>query len=235
MPALLNSKHERFCQAVAKGLSVADAFASAGYSKTSAASNSKRLRENEGISSRIKELQTRISDAVVLAEIRKRSWRVQQLQSWADDMLALRAARKKLYGKPDSGERTVANAEEQAAALAEGFELVHAPKPAGDAGPAPEWPKTLMHPGWHIGGDTGMLVKDFRGKNAEQEIWKFDAALVEKFANVLKQAAIEEGQWTEKRDMQGSISINTLMEKINQGRKRVAEAKIARDKVVAIK
>jgi hypothetical protein len=45
-----------------------------------------------------------------------------------------------------------------------------------------------------------MLVKDYRGKNAEQEIWKFDAALVENFCNTLKQAAIEEGQWTERRD-----------------------------------
>lgn len=27
-------------------------------------------------------------------------------------------------------------------------------------------------------GATGMLVKDYRGKNAEQMIWKFDGALV---------------------------------------------------------
>jgi hypothetical protein len=44
-----------------------------------------------------------------------------------------------------------------------------------------------------------MLVKDYRGKNAEQEIWKFDASLVEQINEVLKQAAIEEGQWTRKR------------------------------------
>ena len=55
------------------------------------------------------------------------------------------------------------------------------------------------------GGATGMLVKDYRGKNAEQEIWKFDAALVAQICDVLKQAAIEEGQWTEKRDAKGSV------------------------------
>jgi hypothetical protein len=48
--------------------------------------------------------------------------------------------------------------------------------------------RTLCHSGYPNSGTTGMLVKDYRGKNAEQEIWKFDAALVEKFANVLKQA-----------------------------------------------
>jgi hypothetical protein len=30
----------------------------------------------------------------------------------------------------------------------------------------------------HPGGATGMLVKEYRGKNAQQEIWRFDAALV---------------------------------------------------------
>jgi len=47
-------------------------------------------------------------------------------------------------------------------------------------------------------GATGMLVKDYRGKNAEQMIWKFDGALVAQINDTLKQAAIEEGQWTGK-------------------------------------
>ena len=40
------------------------------------------------------------------------------------------------------------------------------------------------------GGSTGTLVRDFRGKNAEQEIWKFDGALVAEINDTLKQAAI---------------------------------------------
>jgi hypothetical protein len=39
-----------------------------------------------------------------------------------------------------------------------------------------------------------MLVKDYRGKNAEQDIWKFDASLVAQINDVLKQAAIEEAR-----------------------------------------
>jgi hypothetical protein len=79
----------------------------------------------------------------------------------------------------------------------------------------------------HPGGSTGMLVKDYRGKNAEQEIWKFDAALVAQIKDVLKQAAIEEGQWTEKRGLSGSVWIDVITARLNAGRDRVAAAKKA--------
>jgi hypothetical protein len=74
-----------------------------------------------------------------------------------------------------------------------------------------------------------MLVKDYRGNNTEQEIWKFDAALVAQICDVLNQTAIEEGQWTEKRDAKGSVGMSVMMERLNAGRKRVADAKAARD------
>jgi hypothetical protein len=41
----------------------------------------------------------------------------------------------------------------------------------------PEYPKTMVHPGFPIGGATGLLMKDYRGKDANREIWKFDSAL----------------------------------------------------------
>jgi len=44
--------------------------------------------------------------------------------------------------------------------------------------PKTGYPRTLYHPGFPIGGATGLLIKDYRGKNAEQEIWTFDQALV---------------------------------------------------------
>jgi hypothetical protein len=37
------------------------------------------------------------------------------------------------------------------------------------------------------------VVKDYRGKDANQEVWKFDSALDARLADDLKQAAIEEG------------------------------------------
>jgi len=85
----------------------------------------------------------------------------------------------------------------------------------------------MQHPGFPIGGETGMLVKDYRGKNAEQEIWKFDSALVDKFSALLKQAAIEEGQWNEKREVSGGVSMAELERRLNAGRDRVVAAKKA--------
>lgn len=42
--------------------------------------------------------------------------------------------------------------------------------------PPPEYPKTMVHPGYPNGGATGLLVKDYRGKKAEQVVWNFDGA-----------------------------------------------------------
>ena len=45
------------------------------------------------------------------------------------------------------------------------------------------------------GGETGMLVRDFKGKDANQVVYKFDASLVNELNKVEKQAAEELGQW----------------------------------------
>jgi hypothetical protein len=185
------------------------------------------LITNEYISSRITELKTIIADGVVKAEIRKRTWRVEQLQGLADDMLALRAARKILYGN-QMGEgrwRMVATAAEEKQAVQDGFQH-RAPEPelAADV-----WPKEMIHPGFPNGGATGMLVKDYRGKNAEQEIWKFDAALVSTINDTLKQAAIEEGQWTEKRSLSSAVGLSVIKARLNAGRDRIAAEKRAAD------
>ena len=49
-------------------------------------------------------------------------------------------------------------------------------------------------------GATRMMVKDYRGKSGERAIWKFDAPLVSQINDVLKQAALEEGQWGANQD-----------------------------------
>src|ERR1039457_734688 len=67
------------------------------------------------------------------------------------------------------------------------------------------------------GGDTGMLVKDYRGKNAEREIWKLDAALVRQINATMKQAAIEEGQRSEKREVKAA-SLAERTARLNRGR-----------------
>src|ERR1035441_6500199 len=46
------------------------------------------------------------------------------------------------------------------------------------------------------GGSTGLLVRDYKGKNADAPVYKFDAALVEQMNATCKQVAIEVGQWS---------------------------------------
>jgi len=41
-----------------------------------------------------------------------------------------------------------------------------------------------------------------------------------------EQAAIEEGQWTEKRDAKGSVGISEIMARLNAGRQRVADGSL---------
>lgn len=50
------------------------------------------------------------------------------------------------------------------------------------------------------GGTTGLLVKDYKGRNADQPIYKVDTGLLEELRAHEKQAAEELGQWTEKRE-----------------------------------
>ena len=40
-----------------------------------------------------------------------------------------------------------------------------------------------------------MMVKDYRGKNGEWVVWRFDAALNAQLLDLLKQAAFGEGEW----------------------------------------
>jgi hypothetical protein len=78
-----------------------------------------------------------------------------------------------------------------------------------------------------MAGATGLMMKDYRGKNSEKEIWKFDAALVSEMSEVLKQAAIEEGQWTEKREFSGAVPLAEAKARLNVTRDRLAAAKKA--------
>lgn len=51
------------------------------------------------------------------------------------------------------------------------------------------------------GGETGLLVRDYKGKDADRAVYSFDAALVREMRDHEKQAAIELGEWTEKSEV----------------------------------
>jgi len=66
---LANDKHERFCQAILRGETLAQAYVSAGYKPNE--KNAARLKKNEGVAARIAELQEKAADmaAVTAADI----------------------------------------------------------------------------------------------------------------------------------------------------------------------
>src|ERR1017187_5622963 len=51
------------------------------------------------------------------------------------------------------------------------------------------------------GGTTGLLVKDYKGKDADTLVYKVDTGLLAELRNHEKQAAEELGQWSEKRKL----------------------------------
>ena len=84
---------------------------------------------------------------------------------------------------------------------------------------------TALEYSYNAQGATGLVVRECRGKDCE-ETWKFDSALETAIRETLKQVAIEQGQWTEKRDTgSGAAELADLKARINRGRDRVAAAK----------
>lgn len=64
MPALKNTKHERFAQELAKGKSQSEAYAAAGYAPSEP--NASRLTRNDKVQARVAELQERSAERAVV-------------------------------------------------------------------------------------------------------------------------------------------------------------------------
>lgn len=77
MPALSNSQHELFAQAVVKGSNATEAYKSAGYKATGNAAEAaaSRLLRDVKVQARIAELQSRIADGIVLTK----QWVIEKL------------------------------------------------------------------------------------------------------------------------------------------------------------
>lgn len=58
----LNPKHEAFCQAVASGLSLTQAYIRAGYAEKGAGQNGERLMKNDEIAKRVDELRAKTEE-----------------------------------------------------------------------------------------------------------------------------------------------------------------------------
>lgn len=60
------------------------------------------------------------------------------------------------------------------------------------------------------GGQSGLLVRDYKGSQVLTDVYKFDAAMVKEYREAMKQAAIELGEWTEKRELTGTEGTSLL-------------------------
>ena len=227
---LSNSKHELFAQFVSSGLTAVESYVKAGYAPAGAWTNASRLIANDRISARIKELQTAVAERVVDLAVRKRNWRVAMLQNIVDRSLATIQARSVMYANQmgESQRKLAQDLRAEKAAIGLGFfEVDDIGNPVAE--PGKTYPKRMYHPGYPNGAAHGLLVKDYRGKDAKQEIWKFDGGSISKIIDALKQAAIEEGQWNEKRDFSATVGLALTTAKLHAGRERVAAAKRAAD------
>lgn len=96
MPALSNPKHERFAQALAKGMTQAEAYADAGYKPSEP--NASRLTSNDKVQKRVAELQERaaVRTEITVASITERLLAIATKAEKSGDAPMLQAARASL-------------------------------------------------------------------------------------------------------------------------------------------
>lgn len=96
MPALSNPKHERFAQALAKGMTQAEAYADAGYKPSEP--NASRLTSNDKVQARLAELQERaaVRTEITVASITERLLAIATKAEKSEEAPMLQAARASL-------------------------------------------------------------------------------------------------------------------------------------------
>lgn len=61
------------------------------------------------------------------------------------------------------------------------------------------------------GGPTGMVVRDYRGKDADRAVYQVDAGTSAELRATLKQLAQDMGQWTEKQEVHGDLTFAQIL------------------------
>lgn len=81
MPVLKDTRHERFAQALAKGMTADEAYVSAGYKRNRG--NAARLKASESIRARVAELTNKASEKASLSK----AWIIERLMQNVDQAL----------------------------------------------------------------------------------------------------------------------------------------------------
>jgi len=61
------------------------------------------------------------------------------------------------------------------------------------------------------GGESGLLVRDYKGKDADVPVYKVDAPSIQVGLNLYRQIAVEVGDWEEKQKVSGDVTIADTM------------------------
>lgn len=166
MGVLTKSKHERFAQLVARGETAGAAYISVYGEAKGAGQSASRLLKNAKVAARIAELRREISSELLAGSILARSARLKALEERHALLTQVVAERAKMYSRTSADGRLFHESEE-----------------------LPE--KFLTAPG----ASTGTLCLDWRGKNAEQAVWKVDTGLLSELRAIEQQIARERGEW----------------------------------------
>jgi hypothetical protein len=73
------------------------------------------------------------------------------------------------------------------------------------------------------GGNTGLLVRDYKGRNADVAVYKADTALMAEPRVTARQTAQELGQWVTKSEP-STLNLSEITKRLNAGRERARKA-----------
>lgn len=97
MPALKNAKHEAFARALLKGMTAEAAYIEAGYAPNRG--NATRLKQNDSILKRLKELQETVTERVIESVKLERQWIIEALIENAEACLGRRKVKRSIKTK----------------------------------------------------------------------------------------------------------------------------------------
>lgn len=186
MATLAKSKHEQFAQLVARGETAGAAYISVYGEAKGAGQSASRLLKNANVSARIAELRREISTELLAETILNRKSCLKALENRHRLLTRVIEERAAKYARTDGNGKFYPESE---------------PLPA-DFMTAP-------------GASTGAVCLDWRGKNAEQAVWKVDTGLFSELDRIEEQALRITGEWQEPAGESGAGSGRPVQVNIN--------------------
>jgi hypothetical protein len=193
MPVLQKSRHEQFAQLVARGETAGKAYASLYGEARGADQSASRLLRNAQISARIAELRSEVAEVLLGETILDRQNRLKAAENrW----LLLNQAREARAAEHRALAQLVSLVDLQLKVVpAERFDEWCKANPVLALGIRnTEYAIAHLAESLPPGGETGWVLRDYRGKNADRVIFKEDTALAAELRAIEESVARQLGQ-----------------------------------------